>query len=52
MDERAVVTLHAKNKAEAISALEMLLEVVKECEYDGWINERVIVTESTMMEAK
>ena len=44
MTERTIVTLTAKDKKEAISALELLMDVIKDIESDGPFNESVIVT--------
>ena len=40
---REVARIHAKNKQEAIAALEHLLKTVKSSEYDGEVSEYVIV---------
>lgn len=44
--ERTVIEVNAKNKTEAMIALEMLAKVIKNYEedYDGEVNERVVVT--------
>ena len=41
--EREVARVHAKNKQEAISSLEHLIETIKSSEYDGEVSECVIV---------
>lgn len=41
--EREVVRVHAKNKQEAIAALEHLIKTVKSSNYDGEVSEYVIV---------
>ena len=40
---REVARVHAKNRQEAIAALEHLLKTVKSSEYDGEVSEYVIV---------
>ena len=40
---REVARIHAKNKQEAIAALEHLIKTVKSSEYDGEVSEYVIV---------
>ena len=40
---REVARIHAKNKQEAIAALEHLLKTAKSSEYDGEVSEYVIV---------
>ena len=44
VDGREIATVNAKNKSEAIAALEMLLDTVRNKHYDEAINERVLVT--------
>ena len=44
IDGREIATVNAKNKSEAIAALEMLLDTVRNKHYDEAINERVLVT--------
>ena len=41
--EREVARVHAKNKQEAIAALEHLIKTVKSSNYDGEVSEYVIV---------
>lgn len=40
---REVASVHAKNKQEAIAALEHLIKTVKSSNYDGEVSEYVIV---------
>ena len=44
MTERTIVTLTAKDKKEAIAALELLTDVIKDIESEGPFEESVIVT--------
>ena len=39
----AVAIIHAKNKQEAIAALEHLIKTINSSEYDGEVSEYVIV---------
>lgn len=41
--DREVARVHAKNRQEAIAALEHLLKTVKSSEHDGEVSEYVIV---------
>ena len=41
--DREVARVHAKNKQEAIAALEHLIKTVKSYNYDGEVSEYVIV---------
>ena len=41
--DREVARVHAKNKQEAIAALEHLIKTIKSSEYDGEVSEYVIV---------
>ena len=41
--DREVARVHAKNKQEAITALEYLIKTIKSSEYDGEVSEYVIV---------
>lgn len=41
--DREVARVHAKNRQEAIAALEHLLKTIKSSEYDGKVSEYVIV---------
>ena len=41
--DREVARVHAKNRQEAIAALEHLLKTVKSSKYDGEVSEYVIV---------
>ena len=43
--ERIVVNINAKSKIEAINALEILLETIKNTKYDGQVIESVIVND-------
>ena len=40
---REVASVHAKNKQEAIAALEHLIETIKNTNYNGEVSEYVIV---------
>ena len=40
---REIASVHAKNKQEAIAALEHLIKTVKSSNYDGEVSEYVIV---------
>ena len=41
--DREVARVHAKNKQEAIAALDHLIKTIKSSEYDGEVSEYVIV---------
>ena len=41
--DHEVARVHAKNKQEAIAALEHLIKTIKSSEYDGEVSEYVIV---------
>ena len=41
---REVIKIDAQNKEEAITGLELLLDVIKNSEHDGRVVERVLVT--------
>ena len=43
--ERKVVNVNANSKIEAINALEILLETIKNTKYDGQVIESVIVND-------
>ena len=43
--ERKVVNVNANSKIEAINALEILLEIIKNTNYDGQVIESVIVND-------
>lgn len=45
LKERIVITLNAVNKAEALEALAMLTDMIKNGEYDGCVEERISVVD-------
>ena len=42
MKERQIVKVEAKTKEEAVNALKLMLDIVRNSEYDGWIAESII----------